>query len=73
MSESKPVTLADLYGNHKLAWVYCNTCGRERDVPPAALGLPLDTPVPDAGKPLVCSACVSRQMFHWIKQRVHVL
>jgi hypothetical protein len=51
MSESKPVTLADLYGNHKLAWVYCNTCGRERDVPPAALGLPLDTPVPDAGKP----------------------
>ena len=57
-----PVTLADLDRDGKLAWVYCNACGRERDVPPATLGLPMDTPVPNAGKRLVCSACASRNV-----------
>ena len=46
---TKPVTLADLERYGKLAWVYCNACGRERDVQPADLGLHLDTPVPKAG------------------------
>lgn len=41
-----PVTLADLERYDKLAWVYCSDCGWERDVPPDALGLPLNTPVP---------------------------
>jgi hypothetical protein len=58
----KPVTLADLDRDGKLAWVYCNACGRERDVPPATLGLPMDTPVPAAGKRLVCSACGGRNV-----------
>ena len=59
---TKPVTLADLNRDGKLAWVYCNACGRERDVPPARLGLPLETPVPEAGKRLVCSACGGRNV-----------
>ena len=59
---TKPVTLADLDREGKLAWVYCNACGRERDVPPSSLGLPLDTPVPAAGKRLVCSACGCRRV-----------
>ena len=58
----KPVTLADLDREGKLAWVYCNACGRERDVPPARLGLPMDTPVPTAGKRLICSACGGRKV-----------
>ena len=59
---TKPVTLADLDRDGKLAWVYCNACGRERDVPPGDFGLPLDTPVPEAGKRLVCSACDGRSV-----------
>lgn len=59
---TKPVTLADLDRQGKLAWVYCNECGRERDVPPRDLGLPLDTPAPEAGKRLVCSACGDRKV-----------
>ena len=52
----------DLERDCKLAWVYCNACGRERDLPPSAIGLPMDTPVPAAGKRLVCSACGSRKV-----------
>jgi len=59
---TKSLTLSDLYRDGKLAWVYCNTCGRERDVPPANLGLPMHTPVPQAGKRLVCSACGGRNV-----------
>ena len=59
---TKPVTLCDLVRDGKLAWVYCNACGRERDIPPGDLGLPLDTPVPEAGKRLVCSACGGRSV-----------
>ena len=58
----KPVTLADLERDGKLAWVYCNACGRERDLPPGDIGLPMDTPVPEAGKRLVCSACGGRKV-----------
>ena len=47
---TKPVTLSDLERDGKLAGVYCNACGRERDVRPADLGLPLDTPVPEAAQ-----------------------
>ena len=59
---SKPVTLGYLEATSKLAWVYCNACGRERDVPPGDLGLPMDTLVPEAGKRLVCSACGGRKV-----------
>ena len=30
-----PVTLGDLMRDDKLLWVYCCTCGHERDVTPA--------------------------------------
>jgi hypothetical protein len=59
---TKPVTLSDLVCDGKLAWVYCNACGRERDVQPGDLGLLLDMPVPEAGKRLVCSACGERKV-----------
>ena len=52
----KPVPLADLDREGKLAWVYCNARGRERDVPAASLGLPMSTSVPAPGKRLICSA-----------------
>ena len=59
---TKPVTLSDLERDGKLAGVYCNACGRERDVRPADLGLPLDTPVPEAGIRFVCSPCGERKV-----------
>ena len=43
---TKSFSLADLKADSKLAWVYCNPCRRERDLRPAALSLPMDTPVP---------------------------
>lgn len=43
---AKPVTLADLERDGKLAWLYCNDCGRERDIPPTTLGLPPGDPGP---------------------------
>ena len=57
---TKPVTLAELDRDGKLAWVYCNACGRERDLRPSSLALPMETPVPEAGKRVVCSACGGR-------------
>ena len=59
---TKPVTLVDLERDGKLAWVYCNACGRERDLRPASLGLSMETPLPEAGKRLVCSACGGRSV-----------
>ena len=58
----KPVTLADIDRESKVARVYCNACGRERDVPAASLGLPMNTSVPAAGKRLICSACGGRNV-----------
>ena len=60
---SNPVTLADLIRDAKLLWVYCCKCGREKDVDPASLALPRDTPVPGMGRRhLKCSACGSREI-----------
>jgi hypothetical protein len=36
----RPVTLNDIDRDSKLAWVYCNACGRERDVPSASYPRP---------------------------------
>jgi hypothetical protein len=55
-----PVTLSDLAHDGKLLWVYCTDCGRERDLDPASLPLPGETPVPSVGKRMKCSACGSR-------------
>ena len=51
---TSPVTLADLVRDDKLLWVYCTACGHERDVSPATVPLPPETPVPEVGKQ--CSA-----------------
>ena len=42
-----PVTLGDLIREDKLLWVYCRECCHERDVNPANVPLPADTPVPE--------------------------
>ncbi len=55
-----PVTLGDLIREDKLLWVYCRECCRERDVNPANVPLPADTPVPEVGKKMKCSKCGSR-------------
>ena len=55
-----PVTLGDLIRDDKLLWVYCRDCCHERDVNPANVPLPGDTPVPDLGKRMKCSKCGSR-------------
>jgi hypothetical protein len=52
----------DLDRKDKLAGVYCNACGRERDVPPSGLGLPMETPVPKAGWRFVYSPCSGRNV-----------
>ncbi len=57
-----PVTLGDLIREDKLLWVYCRECCDERDVNPANVPLPADTPVPEVGKRMKCSACGSRQV-----------
>src|SRR5436190_10635586 len=57
-----PVTLGDLIGADKLLWVYCRDCCHERDLNPANVPLPADTPVPDAGKRMKCSVCGSRKI-----------
>jgi hypothetical protein len=41
---SGPVTIADLMRDRHLLWVYCRECGRERDVDPATLPLPVTIP-----------------------------
>ena len=52
-----PVTLIDLIREGKLLWAYCNECGHERDLEPAAIDLPPETPAPDVGKRMKCSSC----------------
>ena len=60
--QSSPVTLGDLVRDDKLLGVYCCACGRERDVCPATVPLPADTPVPDVSKRMKCSVCGSRKI-----------
>lgn len=57
---AEPVTLGDLIYADKLLWVYCNDCCQERDVNPANVPLPGETPVPEVGKRMKCSKCGSR-------------
>ena len=56
------VVIADLIRDHRLLWVYCCECGRERDLDPAILPLPADYPVPEVGTRMKCSACGSRKI-----------
>jgi hypothetical protein len=48
-----PFTLGDLIREDKLLWVYCRVCCRERDVNPANVPLPADTPVPEIGNEML--------------------
>ncbi len=57
-----PVTLRDLIREDKLLRVYCRDCCHERDVNPASVPLPPDTPVPEVGKKMKCSKCGSRKI-----------
>jgi hypothetical protein len=59
---SGPVSIGDLMRAHRLLWVYCNECGRERDVDPSTLPLPGDYPVPKVANRIKCSACGSRKI-----------
>ena len=57
------VTLGNLIFEKKLMWTYCLDCGRERDVDPATLPLPPETPIPGLGRRLMsCSSCASRNI-----------
>ena len=58
----QPVSLGDLVRDDKLLWVYCTACGHERDVNPATVPLPAETPVPYVGKHMKCSKCGSRKI-----------
>ena len=62
MTHADPVRLSDLIAEDKLLWVYWCDCGHERDVNPATLPLPADTPVPEVGKHMKCSKCGSRKI-----------
>ena len=55
-----PVTLGDLIRGKKQLWTYCGDCGRERDVDPATIPLPPESPVPEVGSRMKCSACGSQ-------------
>ena len=58
-----PVTLRDLIQDGKLLWVYCCDCNHERDIDPATLDLPRDTPVPGLGRRFMrCSECGSKKI-----------
>jgi hypothetical protein len=48
MIEYEPVRLRDLIAEGKLLWLYCVGCGRERDVDPASLKLPLKLQCPES-------------------------
>ena len=57
-----PVRLSHLIAEDKLLWVYCRDCGHERDVNPATVPPPAETPVPEIGKHMKCSLCGSRKI-----------
>ena len=46
----------------KLLWAYCCDCGHERDVNPAMVPLPAETPVPEVSKDMKCAKCGSRKI-----------
>jgi hypothetical protein len=54
------VTLSDLVREDKLLWVFCCDCGHERDVNPAMVPLPEETPVPAISRRMKCSVCVAK-------------
>lgn len=60
MAEPRPVTLGNLVREDKLLGVYCRDCCHERDVNPATVPLPAETPVPEVGKKMKCSKGGSR-------------
>jgi hypothetical protein len=62
MTAYDPVRLSHLIAEDKLLWVYCGDCGHERDVNPATVPLPAETPVPDVGKRMRCAECGSRKI-----------
>ena len=43
-------------------WAYCRDCHHERDVNPATVPLPPETPAPEIGKRMKCSNCGSRNV-----------
>jgi hypothetical protein len=55
-------TLGDLIREDKLLWIYCTSCGRERDVSPKTVPLPPAVPVPEISKHMKCSVCGSRKI-----------
>jgi len=46
-----PVTLSDLTHDNRLMWTYYRDCGRERDLDPASIPLPLEYPAPQGWQP----------------------
>ena len=57
-----PVRLGDLICDGKLLWGWCADCCLEKDIDPASLPLPPDTPVPEIKKHMRCSRCGSKKV-----------
>jgi len=57
-----PITLGDLAGYCEYLRVVCADCGHARDWQLSALRLQADTPLPDVGKGMRCTACGSEKM-----------
>ena len=55
-------SLGDLIREGKLLWTYCRDSCRERDFDPATIPLPPESPVPEVGSRMKCSACGSREV-----------
>lgn len=62
-AKPRPVTLGDLIAEGKLMWTYCLDCCHERDLDPATIPLPPETPIPGLGRRhMRCSHCGSRKI-----------
>jgi hypothetical protein len=59
---TNPVTIGDLIREGKLLWGYCRDCYRERDLDPATIPLPPETPVPGLGQRMRCTVCGSNRI-----------